>query len=55
MSDPELSSSRAPQLGPPRPKCKLPARYITSILDVKRDRAVMVYRCAPCGEEIWKD
>jgi len=49
---PQLPSGR-PQAGPPCPKCSTPARFVTSVLDVKRDRQVMVFRCDPCGDEIW--
>ncbi len=38
---------------PPCPKCKTPARYMTSILDVQQNRSVPIYRCDPCGQEIW--
>jgi len=44
---------RPPQLGPPCPNCKLPSRYTVSILDVKSDRLVPIYRCYDCREEIW--
>jgi len=46
-------SPRAPQPGPPCPQCKMPARYFTSLLDVKRNRSVLIYRCDGCREEIW--
>jgi len=29
-------------------------RFMTSILDVKQNRSVFIYRCDPCGEEVWK-
>ena len=37
------------------PTCTTPARYMTSILDVKRDRLVRLFRCDPCKKEIWDD
>jgi hydrogenase maturation factor len=43
-----------PQPGPSCPNCKTPSRYITSMLDVKRDRSVLIYRCDSCREEIWR-
>jgi hypothetical protein len=49
----QLSSGR-PQPGPPCPKCRMPARFLTSVLDVGRDRQVLVYRCDTCHEEIWR-
>jgi len=27
---------------------------MTSILDVKQNRSVFIYRFDPCGEEVWK-
>ena len=37
------------------PACAEPARYMTSILDVKRDRLVRIFRCDPCKKEIWDE
>ena len=52
MSD-QREISAHPQ--PPQcPKCKLPPRFMTSILDVKQNRSVFIYRCDPCGEEVWR-
>ena len=36
------------------PRCVVPARFITSLLDVKQGKIVQVYRCDPCQKEIWK-
>ncbi|MDN4986659.1 hypothetical protein KUL72_12555 [Bradyrhizobium arachidis] len=39
---------------PSCPTCKTPSRYITSMLDVRRDRSILIYRCDTCREEIWQ-
>lgn len=52
ITEPEPSPS-PPQFGPPCPKCKMPSRYTTSILDVKKDRPVAIYHCSECHEEVW--
>ncbi len=34
-------------------KCEKPLRFFTSILDVKRNKMVLIYQCNACGEEVW--
>ncbi|MET4290855.1 hypothetical protein ABIB06_001622 [Bradyrhizobium sp. LB8.2] len=41
------------QPGPSCSKCETSTHYLTSILDVKRDRPVLIYRCDGCREEVW--
>ncbi len=42
------------QQGPPCPKCHAPARFVTSVLDIRLDKQVLVYRCDSCQDEIWR-
>ncbi|WP_256809417.1 hypothetical protein [Bradyrhizobium sp. Bra64] len=49
----EPLSPRPSQWGPSCPKCQAPSRFTTSILDLKNDRPVQIYRCDRCREEIW--
>ncbi|MDH6261550.1 hypothetical protein [Bradyrhizobium sp. BR13661] len=44
---------RAPP-GPSCPACKTPSRYINSMLDVRRERSVLIYRCDACRKDIWQ-
>ena len=39
--------------GPPCPKCKTPSRFMTFILDAKRNRPINIFRCDGCREEVW--
>jgi hypothetical protein len=41
------------QPGPSCPKCETSIRYLTTILDVQRDRPILIYRCDGCREEVW--
>ncbi|MET4220010.1 hypothetical protein ACVWWG_009076 [Bradyrhizobium sp. LB7.2] len=41
------------QPGPSCSKCETSTHYLTSILDVQRDRPVLIYRCDGCREEVW--
>lgn len=34
--------------------CGTKTRFITSILDVSRDRFVMIFRCDNCRKEVWE-
>lgn len=47
-------SPRPPQEGPACPTCDKPARYLSSILDLKNDQMVPIYRCDECQHEVWK-
>ena len=53
MADPTDTTSMALPPRPPCPKCQSPARLFTSILDVKRNKPVKIFRCDTCREEIW--
>jgi hypothetical protein len=35
------------------PKCQTPARFMTSISDMNRDKPISVYRCDTCHAVIW--
>jgi hypothetical protein len=37
------------------PKCANPVRFAMSLLDVRNDKFVRVYRCDPCQKEIWDE
>jgi len=50
----EHHSPGRPQPGPACPHCQTPSRYVTSMLDVQRDRSILIYRCDTCSEEIWR-
>jgi len=51
----ELRPSAAPlPAAPPCPNCNIPARYLTSLFDIKQDRNVLIYKCDRCREEVWK-
>jgi hypothetical protein len=32
----------------------MPSRYTTSVLDLKNDRMVPIYRCTDCDHEVWR-
>lgn len=40
--------------GPLCTRCKVPTRFMTSILDVSNDRSVLIFRCDDCRSEVWK-
>ncbi len=42
------------QPAPSCPTCKTPPRYITSMLDVLRERSILIFRCDTCREDIWQ-
>jgi hypothetical protein len=46
--------SGRPQPGPSCPTCKTSSRYVTSMLDVQRDRSILIFRCDTCREDIWQ-
>jgi hypothetical protein len=53
--DPGERGVLQPPPAKPCPKCANPARFAMSLLDVRNDRFVRVYRCDPCQKEIWDE
>jgi uncharacterized protein with PIN domain len=50
------SDQDIPQKTDPRcPSCAAPARFNMSLLDVKRDKSVRLYRCDRCQKIIWDE
>jgi len=49
-----MPRQQPPNAGPRCPTCAAPARPLASILDVKNDRMVRVFRCDSCRKEVWE-
>ena len=51
-----MDQQAAPPMRAPPPPCKRcnePTRFFTSILDVKRNKPIKVFRCDSCLAEHW--
>jgi transposase-like protein len=51
----QVGAPQAQDVGPRCPSCAAPARRLTSILDVKNNRSIQIFRCDSCRKEVWED
>lgn len=49
------AATSSPVPAPLCPICAAPARFVTSMLDLRHDRPILIYRCDSCRDEGWVD